>query len=276
MDAYDELLERLKNIDLISQIGGLLGWDQEVLMPPKAAALRAEQLAWVSKTGHEATTDPRIGELLDKLESRDDLKDVQAANVRLTRDSYNKATKLPTDFVEEMAKHKSQSIISWQKARAEDDFSIFRDDLAKMVYLARRKADYVGYEEHRYHSLLDLYESGLSVSRVDPLFAGLRDNVAPLVKAVVERGERPDMGFVENNSWGQTGQENLSQSVSEALGFDFSAGRRDASTHPFCGGPNPDDVRWTTRYSETDPFGSLYGSMLETGTACTNRVGREI
>ena len=95
MDAYDELLERLKNIDLISQIGGLLGWDQEVLMPPKAAALRAEQLAWVSKTGHEATTDPRIGELLDKLESRDDLKDVQAANVRLTRDSYNKATKLP-------------------------------------------------------------------------------------------------------------------------------------------------------------------------------------
>ena len=25
MDAYDELLERLKNIDLISQIGGLLG-----------------------------------------------------------------------------------------------------------------------------------------------------------------------------------------------------------------------------------------------------------
>ena len=49
MDAYDELLERLKNIDLISQIGGLLGWDQEVLMPPKAAALRAEQLAWVSK-----------------------------------------------------------------------------------------------------------------------------------------------------------------------------------------------------------------------------------
>jgi carboxypeptidase Taq len=164
-----------------------------------------------------------------------------------------------------MAKHKSQSLISWQKARAEDDFSIFRDDLAKMVDLARQKADYLGYEELRYDALLDIYESGLSVSRVDPLFAGLRENVAPLVKAVVERGERPEMGFIENNSWSQSGQESLSQSVSEALGFDFEAGRRDASTHPFCGGPNPDDVRWTTRYSETDPFGSLYGSMHETG-----------
>ena len=57
MDAYDELLERLKDIDLIGQIGGLMGWDQEVLMPPKAAALRAEQLAWISKTGHEKLSD---------------------------------------------------------------------------------------------------------------------------------------------------------------------------------------------------------------------------
>ena len=26
MNAYDELLERLKDIDLVNQIGGLLGW----------------------------------------------------------------------------------------------------------------------------------------------------------------------------------------------------------------------------------------------------------
>ena len=94
MDAYDELLRRLKDIDLVSQIGGLLGWDQEVLMPPKAAALRAEQLSWISKTGHEKLTNPRIGELLEQLEQRDDLNQVQMGNLRLTRDSYRKATKL--------------------------------------------------------------------------------------------------------------------------------------------------------------------------------------
>ena len=67
MNAYDELLARLKDIDLVGQIGGLLGWDQEVLMPPKAAALRAEQLSWISKTGHEKLTEARIGELLEIL-----------------------------------------------------------------------------------------------------------------------------------------------------------------------------------------------------------------
>ena len=61
MDEYDELMERLKDISLVRQVGGLLSWDQEVLMPPKAAALRAEQLAWVSKEGHIRQTDPRIG-----------------------------------------------------------------------------------------------------------------------------------------------------------------------------------------------------------------------
>ena len=265
MSAYDELLERLRDIDLIGQIGGLVSWDQEVLMPPKAAGLRAEQLAWISKTGHQRLTNPRIGELLDELESTDDLNDVQTANVRLARESYDKATKLPTEFVEEMAKHRSKAQISWSEARAKDDFSIFRDDLAKSIDLARRKADYLGYDALRYDALLDIYESGLTVARVDPLFAGLRDNVAPLIKAVVESGNRPDISWVEDNSWEQPGQEALSQGVSEAIGFDFSAGRRDASTHPFCGGPNPDDVRWTTRYSESDPFGSLYGSMHETG-----------
>ena len=262
MDAYDELLERLKDIDLMGQIGGLMGWDQEVLMPPKAAALRAEQMAWISKTGHQKLTDSRVGELLTELESNDNLDDVQTANVRLARESYDKATKLPTKFVEEMAKHRSRAQISWTEARAKDDFSIFRDDLERAIDIARRKADYLGYKELRYDALLDIYESGLSVARVDPLFAGLRDNVAPLIKEVNENGIRPDMSWVESNTWAQSGQESLSQAVSEAIGFDFSAGRRDASTHPFCGGAHPDDVRWTTRYNESDPFGSLYGSML--------------
>ena len=57
MDEYEELMERLKDIALVRQVGGLLSWDQEVMMPPKAAALRAEQLAWISKEGHTRQTD---------------------------------------------------------------------------------------------------------------------------------------------------------------------------------------------------------------------------
>lgn len=265
MNAYEELLGRLKDIDIIGQIGSLLSWDQEVLMPPSGAPIRAEQLAWVSKTAHERITDSRIGSLLEELECSEDLDDIQLANLRLTRQSHDRATKLPVDFVEEMAKHRSESLVSWTKARANDDFSIFRDDLAKSIEHARMKAEFYGYEDQRYDALLDLYESGLSVKRLDPLFSGLRDNVAPLIKAVVEEGDAPDLSWLTQNSWDIGAQEQLSQNISEAIGFDFDSGRRDMSTHPFCGGPNPDDVRWTTRYNLKDPFGSLFGSMHETG-----------
>jgi len=264
--AYDSLMERVRGIETISQIQGLLGWDQEVMMPAKAAPLRAEQLAWLSRTSHELMVDPSMGEALAAAEEEctDGGDEVTAGNLRLLRDAHDKATRKPADFVERFARHKSKSVVTWTEARAKDDFSIYRDDLALMIELGREHASHLGYEDDPYDALLDLYESGLTVALVDPLFEGLRDASVPLIRAVGEC-EPVDMSWVETNHWPKSSQEALSQAVSEAIGFDFKAGRRDESTHPFCGGSNPDDVRWTTRYDESDPFGSLYGTMHETG-----------
>ena len=265
MDAYESLMTKQKEIETIGQISGLLGWDQEVMMPPKAAPLRAEQLAWLSKTRHKLMIDPEIGKLLVSAENDDDGKDgVRTGNLRLIRDAYDKATKQPSEFVERVARHKSKSIVSWTEAREKNDFSIFRDDLATMIDLARELADLLGYETLRYDALLDLYESGLTVARLDPLFAGLRESTVPLIQAV-GNCDPPNMSWVTSNNWPEEAQAQLSHAISTAIGFDFGAGRRDKSTHPFCGGANPDDVRWTTRYDETEPFGSLYGSLHETG-----------
>jgi carboxypeptidase Taq len=265
MDAYESLMTKQKDIETIGQISGLLGWDQEVMMPPKAAPLRAEQLAWLSKTRHRLMIEPEIGELLSSAENDDDGTDsVKTGNLRLIRDAYDKATKQPSEFVERVARHKSKSIVSWTEAREKNDFSIFRDDLATMIDLARELADLLGYETLRYDALLDLYESGLTVARLDPLFSGLRESTVPLIQAV-GNCDSPNMSWVTSNNWPETAQAELSHAISTAIGFDFGAGRRDKSTHPFCGGANPDDVRWTTRYDETEPFGSLYGSLHETG-----------
>ncbi len=266
-EAYDALMERMRELDVIGQIGGLLGWDQEVMMPPKAAKLRAEQMAWISKEGHARMTAPEVGELLAAAESEMNGSEVEQGNLRIIRDSYDKATKKPPEFVEEFARHRSKSIVTWTEAREKNDFSIFRDDLAKMIDMSRELAGYLGYEDNPYDALLDLYESGLTVARLDPLFAGLRDSSVPLIKAVSELEDKPDCSWVHAHPWPKEKQEALSQAFSEAIGFDFDAGRRDESTHPFCGGSNPDDVRWTTRYDEKEPYGAIFGTMHETGHA---------
>ena len=266
-EAYEALMVQMRELDVIGQISGLLGWDQEVMMPPKAAAMRAEQLAWLSKEGHTRMTAPEVGELISAAESEVNGSEVEQGNIRIIRDSYDKATKKPTEFVEEKARHTSKSIVSWTEAREKNDFSIFRDDLAKMIDMSRQLAGYLGYEDNPYDALLDLYESGLCVAKLDPLFAGLRESSVPLIKAVSELENKPDCSWVHKHPWPKASQEALSQAISEAIGFDFQAGRRDESTHPFCGGSNPDDVRWTTRYDEKEPYGAIYGTMHETGHA---------
>ena len=264
MQNYSDLLSHLREIDLANQIGSLLGWDQEVIMPKNGAESRAEHLAWISKTVHEKITDPRIGELITSLEV-EDLDEIQRANVRISKKAHQRATCLPSDFVEDFARLRSQAHHTWAEAREKDDFSLFRDDLSKILDMTRRKAEYFGYTDSPYNALLDQYETGLTVGRLDPLFKGLRDSVSPLVRLVSKSGVPPDNKWVDGVNWPKKSQEMLSQKVSESIGFDFNSGRRDSSVHPFCGGPNPFDVRWTTRYDESEPFGSLFGSMHETG-----------
>ncbi|HJL59319.1 MAG TPA: hypothetical protein QF621_03110, partial [Candidatus Thalassarchaeaceae archaeon] len=266
-EAYDALMERMRELDVMGQIGGLLGWDQEVMMPPKAAALRAEQLAWLSKEGHKRMTDPKVGELLSTAEAEVGDDEIEQGNLRIIRDSYDKATKKPVEFVEEKARHTSKSIVSWTEAREKNDFSIFRDDLAKMIDMSRELAGYLGYDENPYDALLDLYESGLSVAKLDPLFAGLRESSVPLIKSVSELENKPDCSWVHKHPWPKASQEALSQALSEAIGFDFQAGRRDESTHPFCGGSNPDDGRWTTPYDEKKAYGAIFWNLHATGHA---------
>ena len=106
--AYAELIRRTQEAHLLESTAGLLSWDQEVMMPPRGIEHRSRQIALLARLGHQAATDPRIGELLAACEAdgglmRDPLS-IPAVNVREIRHSYDRATKLPATLVEELAK----------------------------------------------------------------------------------------------------------------------------------------------------------------------------
>ena len=264
MSDYENFIGRVKELSLIGSLTGIMGWDQETMMPPKGGKLRSEMMAFLSSQSHSRITDPEMGKLLSSLQSQN-LTDEQAANVREVQQSYEKATKLPADLVEEKARHKSTSLRVWQEARSEDDFGKFLPYLEKTVELTCKTAECYGYEDNIYDALLDIYESGMTVKQLDPLFSGLRDAIVPLVKAVGESPNQPDTSFLDIGQFPEDKQREFSIKVAEGIGFDFEAGRMDTSTHPFCSGAGPNDVRFTTRYDEEFPFGCLYGVMHETG-----------
>ena len=57
-----KLLDFVKQTIALSQINGLLGWDQETMMPKGSIEQRAQWMGHLSATLHERKTDPRIGE----------------------------------------------------------------------------------------------------------------------------------------------------------------------------------------------------------------------
>src|SRR5262249_5643370 len=55
------------------------------------------------------------------------------------------------------------------------------------------------------------------------------------------------------------------EAAAAALGFDLDSGRIDDTTHPFCCGIGPGDVRLTTRYNPKHFNESFFGILHEAG-----------
>src|SRR5258707_233325 len=92
---WSELADRMAELKDLSSVIGLLSWDQETVMPAKATASRAEQLATLQAIQHERLTAPRLGELLATVEGDASLDAVQKASVRNLTFERDRAIKLP-------------------------------------------------------------------------------------------------------------------------------------------------------------------------------------
>src|SRR5476651_619231 len=151
MNAYESLQQRSREIAGYNSAASLLAWDQETYMPPKAGAYRAEQLSQMAGLAHRLGTSADIGDWLksceDKLPPCADEEEtaLRAANVREWRRDYDRATKLPSRLVEDLAKTTSLARDAWAKAPGESDFSAFSPWLEKILSLIREQAEGWGY-----------------------------------------------------------------------------------------------------------------------------------
>jgi carboxypeptidase Taq len=265
---YAELADLLREAAVLASVSATLGWDQETVMPPAAAPLRAEQLSALSALVHERRTSPRMRELLEQCEDDASLTGdpVVAANLREVRRGFDLATRLPTSLVREIAETSSRAMEAWKDARERDDFPAFAPWLEKTVELNRAKAACYGFAEggEAYDALLDEFEPGMTGAEVERVFGALRAGLAPLIAAVAESPTRPDERLAGIRV-PAAAQETLGRAVLERIGFDFRAGRLDVSTHPFCEGAGPGDTRLTTRYREDEFLDALVSSLHEAG-----------
>jgi carboxypeptidase Taq len=264
------LQKAAREIGAVRSASGLLGWDQETVMPDKGGNARAECQAALSTVLHEKQTSDTLWRLLeDASADAASLSPRENALVReLKRDTEN-ARKIPAELAEDLARTGSLAQQAWAKARGANDGkgapAEFLPWLKKMIELKRREADCLGYTESPYDALLDQFEPGARVSAVKPVLEKLRDGLVPLLERVLAKNAVAEPVEAPRSLVPQPLQHAFNERLLRDMGFDLEAGRLDASAHPFTQGMAPGDVRLTTRYREDDWLNAVFSTLHEGG-----------
>ncbi|MBI1368020.1 MAG: carboxypeptidase M32 [Planctomycetes bacterium] len=274
---YAQLIDHVQRIGLLNSTVALLNWDQEVMMPRHGGAVefRARQIAQTARLVHEWRTDPRMDEWLSACEAdaslTNDPLSVSAVNLREIRRDFDRNTKLPASLVEALSQAVTLSKSAWAEARKRDDFAAFEPWLKKIVGLLREKAACLGWGEGEpWDALADGFEPGLTAVQSAALFAPLRGELVELVGELLDDGTPPSDAF-NTLELPIDKQRAFVRHVAEQVGFDFSRGRVDESSHPFCLPLHRDDVRMTTRFQKYMLNDSLGSTLHESGHGIYNQ-----
>jgi carboxypeptidase Taq len=263
-----ELKRRLLEISDLNGAGALLSWDQATYMPKGGAPARGRQGALLSRLAHERSVAPDLGRLLDGLATHADSlppDSDDARLIRVARRDFEKANKVPAEFVARLSEHGAASYDAWTAARPANDFAAMRPFLEKTIALSREYAGFFAPYRHVADPLIDDADQGMTTATIRRLFAQLRRDLVPMARAICDQPAVDD-GCL-HGSFPEAAQFDFGLSVAERMGYDVSRGRLDRTHHPFCTKFSAGDVRITTRVFENDIASALFSTVHEAGHA---------
>jgi len=260
--GFDALMAYERQTQALGQVAGRLGWDQETMMPRGGADQRAEEMAAIEGVLHARRLDARVAGWLAEVDEAK-LDEVALAQLRHIRRDVRRASLVPGDLAEEIARTTSRAQGIWAQARADEDVGAFLPTLARVIDLRQQEATALAEGGDPYDALLEDYEPGTTAAQIGDIFDAMRPRLVALREAVLAaKAPAPLAGRFDPDL-----QMALSRDLAAAFGYDFHHGRLDKAVHPFSSGSGQ-DVRITTRTSDTDPFNCFYSTIHEVGHAC--------
>ena len=260
-----EFLKELKELDLLSQAMGILGWDTQTGMPEKASEYRSEVDSYLYGLYFEKKVGPTIQEAITYFgQHPDELSEVGQAAYQLVKEEYELQKNVPNELAIAASAATSRAHTAWTQARKAKDFSLFKEALAENIRLTKELIPYWKKEERtNYDVLLNQYEPNMTVEILDNVFSQVRDGIMD-IRRQLEKGTPPDTTILSREMTEAQQRKFISKVITD-LGYDFSRGRLDNTVHPFATGINHNDVRLTTRWNEEDFSTGIFGVIHEAG-----------
>lgn len=263
-DQEKSLRAQIAELRHLDQAIGLLGWDEETMLPASGRAQRGEQLATLEGLRHALLVADRLGDLVEEVAAQREDDERWSREVALLRRLRRNAMALPEDLVRAFASAKSQSLGAWEEACARDDFARFAPAFDRVLALVRERSQALASGSEPYDALLDEHEPGMTRARLEPVLAELRERLVPLVRQAAE-ATASSAASLRGRRFAEAGQWELCRRMLGTIGFELERGRLDRSTHPFTLLAGVDDVRLTIRIEEDDLSAAVLATLHEGG-----------
>lgn len=266
-ESLDFIYKQQKELTNFGGIGALLGWDQMTYMPPKGNDERADQLALISRLAHERVISDEFYGHITKLSSMvDRLPEKDCIVITKLKEDVEKARKVPAEFVEKMTRATTYAYAAWQEAKEKNTFFTFAPHLEKIIDLEQQYCDLIKLPGHPYNSLLDDYEEGMTVQKLQQEFQVLKPRLIEIlehIKASKLYQKQQPLNF----AFDVETQQKLCRFILQKMNLPSDQTRLDVSAHPFTTTLSDDDVRITTNYQHKGLLSSFFSTVHETGHA---------
>lgn len=241
----------------------LMEWDNETLAPEQAGPYTARVQGTLSAAYQSVMTSSEVQKLLRQCEA-ESLSEQECAIVREAKEEMERLACIPPEEYRAYQELVSESTRIWAKAREDDDFDAFAPTLEKIISYQKKFASYRAKEGQKlYDVMLDSYEKGFDMEKLNEFFGKLKEELVPFLKKVMDSGVEIRDEFL-TGAYPEEKQQELAHFLAEYVGFDFTRGVMAVSAHPFTTSLHNHDVRITTHYSD-HVDSSLFSVIHEAG-----------
>ena len=262
-----ELLKKYRPIWSLNHLTALAHWDMQTYMPKDGIEARGEALSDAATLSQTLMCEPAFAALIEKASRENNLNEYEQGIVRMLLRSLRYYRALPPEFIAEFVKTTNDANPVWEKAKKTNNFALFEPSLEKIVALARKKAEYLGYGNSPYDALLDEFEEGLTSREVETYFAAIRRPLQELLKKIQCSSKYRHEHALEKETYSKEKMHEFTQKVLALIHYNADHLRVDLSAHPFSTCIGKGDVRITTRYEGKDFARSYSATVHEYGHA---------
>lgn len=268
--------EMIKEKKMIDSMLALLQWDLETQTPKGGYKLLSEMIGELSLRSYNLTTSEKFLKMIEVLkEKENELDEITKKEIEQLEEEILKIKVIPADEYKAYSELTAKAQGIWEVAREKNDFESFAPVLEEIFNFNKKFIQYRKVEGDIYSTILNDYEKGMNVEKLDLFFAELKKEIVPLLKEIKSR----DRKFSEklNFKVEKREQKKFSEEILKYIGFDLERGVLSESAHPFTLTVDKNDVRLTTRYFEELPFSSVYSTIHEGGHGIYEQnIGDEI